>query len=201
MQYLLKEIEDLPNIKKIKKIAQSLAMLDAIVMPEWEYRYFSFDAHWDKDEMMASMRNGEGNEYFILFNNDGVVGKLFSKDRPLDTNQTKNILKNIPSKFSSFIGEAAFNMDDISFCFWNINNNWSSLPNSTEIPYLNFLTGNSKLYKQWADEYYEDDFDLNSINKILEYKPISKEIVQKLNKNITFDNLIEEINEIGYPII
>lgn len=201
MKHLLKKIENLPNVIKVKEIAQSLAMLDAILMPDWEYRYFSFDSHWDKDEMMASLRNGEGNEYFILFNNHGVIGKLFSKDMQLATKQIKTIIKEIPSKFSSFTTEEAFKMTDISFCFWNINNNWISLPNLIDIPYLNFLTGNAELYKQWADEYYENNFDFKAIDDILRYKPITIELIKQLNANITFDDLIEDINEIGYPIL
>jgi hypothetical protein len=35
-------------------------MLDAIVCPEWEHRYYSFNANWAADEVMGSMRDGSG---------------------------------------------------------------------------------------------------------------------------------------------
>ena len=44
---------------------QGLAVRGAIAEPEWEYRYFSFDAKWAKGERMASMRNGEGDDRFL----------------------------------------------------------------------------------------------------------------------------------------
>ncbi len=37
-------------------------MLDAIMSPDWELRYFSFDSRWSPTEEMVSMRNGSGIE-------------------------------------------------------------------------------------------------------------------------------------------
>jgi hypothetical protein len=62
----------LPDVPSLKKLSQSLAMLDAILSPEWEYRYYSFNSKWAPGERMASMRNGSGDEYFILFDTVGV---------------------------------------------------------------------------------------------------------------------------------
>ncbi|WP_165497819.1 hypothetical protein [Pseudoduganella albidiflava] len=46
---------------------QSLAMLDAILEEEWGFRYFSFDAGWSLDAKMGSMRNGQSNDLFAVF--------------------------------------------------------------------------------------------------------------------------------------
>jgi hypothetical protein len=64
----------------LKKLCQSLATLDAIMSPEWEYRYYSFNSKWAEGEMMASMRNGSGDEYFILFNSEGAIMKGFAHE-------------------------------------------------------------------------------------------------------------------------
>ncbi len=45
----------LPSIPQVRHIAQSLAMLDAILSPEWDYRYYSFNSAWGPGEEMASM--------------------------------------------------------------------------------------------------------------------------------------------------
>ncbi len=50
----------LSTIERLRKLSQALATLDAILCPEWQYRYYSFNAQWDVGEMMASMRNGSG---------------------------------------------------------------------------------------------------------------------------------------------
>jgi hypothetical protein len=48
-------------------------MLDAIMSPEWEWRYYSFDSRWGPGEEMASMRNGSGDAYSIVFSSAGRV--------------------------------------------------------------------------------------------------------------------------------
>lgn len=56
----------LPSIAELRRIAQSLAVLDAILCPDWEYRYYSFNSRWGFGDEMASMRNGSGDEWFPL---------------------------------------------------------------------------------------------------------------------------------------
>jgi hypothetical protein len=34
----------LPEVGSLRRLSQSLAMLDAILCPEWQYRYHSFNA-------------------------------------------------------------------------------------------------------------------------------------------------------------
>src|SRR5947209_6238038 len=66
---------NLPPPDRLLKLCQSLALLDAILSPEWEYRSYSFNAHWDVEKrlQMGSMRNGSGDEFFILFSPQGAV--------------------------------------------------------------------------------------------------------------------------------
>lgn len=73
-------LKSLPDIEDLRKLTQSLAMLDAIMSPEWEYRYYSFNSKWGEGEMMASMRNGSGDEYFILFDSHGAILKGFDRE-------------------------------------------------------------------------------------------------------------------------
>jgi hypothetical protein len=76
-------LKTLPGPDQLKSLCQSLAMLDAIMSPDWEYRYYSFDSKWGLDEMMASMQNGQGDDFFILFNNNGAVIKGFDHEAPM----------------------------------------------------------------------------------------------------------------------
>ena len=73
-------LNQLPTIEVLNRLCQSLAMLDAIVCPAWEYRYYSYNAHWDSGEAMASMRNGSGDSYFLLFTPTGAILKGFGAD-------------------------------------------------------------------------------------------------------------------------
>jgi hypothetical protein len=52
--------ESLPQIETLRRLTKSIAMLDAIICPEWEYRYYSYNSQWGDGEEMASTRNGCG---------------------------------------------------------------------------------------------------------------------------------------------
>ena len=59
-------IKQMPDISECQRIFKAAAMLDAILMPEWEYRYYSYNSQWDANEQMASMRDGEGSLLCIV---------------------------------------------------------------------------------------------------------------------------------------
>src|SRR6185503_734304 len=78
-----KRLDAIPNIESLKKLSQSLATLDAIMSPAWENRYYSFNSKWADREMMASMTNGCGDDYFVLFNSHGAIMKGFAHESPM----------------------------------------------------------------------------------------------------------------------
>ena len=65
--------EELPDIAALRRLTQSLAMLDAIICPEWQYRYYSFNSKWSADAQVASMRDGCGDDWFLLFDHYGAA--------------------------------------------------------------------------------------------------------------------------------
>ena len=62
------------------------ALLEAILCLDWEYRYFSFDAHWSKNQEMASMRDGSGGHWFLLFTDRFIAYKCISPEDGLIDN-------------------------------------------------------------------------------------------------------------------
>jgi len=99
-------------------------MLDAILSPDWEFRYYSFNSKWNAGEMMASMRNGSGDDYFILFNSSGAIIKGFAHESPMSpfVNEPikvwRGVLENVPSEFQDFLSEPAFSIEATTFCIW-----------------------------------------------------------------------------------
>ena len=61
-----KNPEALPNIKSLQQICKAISVLDAILSPEWEDRYYSYNSKWDAAEECLQMRNGSGDELFVL---------------------------------------------------------------------------------------------------------------------------------------
>ena len=59
------------------------AALDAIVMPEWERRYYSYDASWGEAEELAAKRDGFGNEYSVVFASGGAFIHGFDHESEL----------------------------------------------------------------------------------------------------------------------
>ena len=92
-----------------------MAMLDAILCPDWQNRYYSFDAAWSDGEQMGSMRNGSGDDFFALFNSAGCCLKGFAHEAPMSPYRddgTKLVWPGlsdcVPGDFASYLEEPAF---------------------------------------------------------------------------------------------
>jgi hypothetical protein len=94
-------------------------MLDAIMSPTWEFRYYSFNSRWFEGEMIASMRNGSGDHWFALLTAAGVAlhglaheALNFRPDSPWP-----GIFEGLPQEFhANFLHEAAFDTANSTFC-------------------------------------------------------------------------------------
>jgi hypothetical protein len=73
----------LPAVGVVRRWSQSLAVLDAIMSADSEYRYFSFDGEFGPGQALASMRNGSGDEYSITFTDDGAFLRGFDHESPV----------------------------------------------------------------------------------------------------------------------
>lgn len=198
MSNAILHINDLPSIDEVKKISQGLALIDAIIMPEWEYRFFSFNSNWDgcQGEMMASMKDGSGGEYFINFTEKGVAGKVFFEGLLTDVLQS---LEFMPNCFSNFKNEAAFNIDNATLFFWKENDSiaWRSSPeNLKDYPLLSFLSNGVVAYHRWAESYYEKTININVLKDVFTSLVITGNQLAILNSDITLEDLEEDLQEI-----
>ena len=171
-----RDLSQLPSIDRLEKITQSIAMLDAIVSPDWEYRYFSFNAAWDEshEERMASMRDGSGDEYFMVFSPKGAILKGFDHESPMSPWQRDpvavwpGVLDDVPEGFASFLTEPAFKMGDCTFCIWRELNDEQLKHSSVVFPDTNVndpdgakellcvFDGKPETYVDFASEYHEN---------------------------------------------
>ena len=201
MLHPIKDITAIPPSSVVRSRFQALAMLDAVLMPDWESRYFSFNSKWGNNEMMASMRNGEGDEYFFLFSKEGVAGKIFCHDIG-EIETAKAILARVPNKFSSFLTEAAFRLQEITYCLWQTSGDskWEiSPPVQGEIPLLAFIQSNGEYYREWAEGYYEKETPSHFIEAIFAHQPLTDKLLSILPQKRVIGDLIADASEIGYP--
>src|SRR5438270_956866 len=106
-----RNLQTLPDIPGLLRLTKSLAMLDAILEPQWEYRYSSFNSRWGSGQQMASMDNGSGDGLFCLFFDQGVAIKGFAHESPMspwandDQRIWPGVLDQVPSRFAPFLNE------------------------------------------------------------------------------------------------
>jgi len=198
MNFDIQKINDLPSINEIRIRSQGLALLDAIIMPQWEYRYFSFNSKWNVDdgEMMASMRDGSGAEYFILLSKHSAVGKVFDGQSRSDA---KLLLEQLPNDFANFKNELAFKLDDVTFYFWRSveNNEWMVRPqNRNSYANLRFLLEDVTYYHKWAEEYYDRSIDLKVLQDVFNSLHITPQQLAMLNADLNIQNLYDDLREI-----
>jgi hypothetical protein len=179
-------------------------MLDAILCPEWQYRYFSFNSGWAPGMAMASMRNGSGDDWFLLFDSVGAALKGFAHELARDNTFAPNILAEVPREFSAFLSEPAFSIHDATFCFWKKageatwNKVKSKLSDDGSADMLALLLTGPSGYKAWAESYYEIAVDYQAVLAVFDHVPLSKSIVLTLNPNSELDFTFGAADEIGY---
>jgi hypothetical protein len=119
----------LPGIAALRARCRALAMLDAVLSPEWQYRWYSFDAHWAPGEEMASMRNGSGDAYSIVFGSAGVFIRGFDHESPMSPyaltppRPWPGVIDDVPDVFAECVSEPAFSLPELGVlaataCLW-----------------------------------------------------------------------------------
>ena len=210
-----RDLSRLPDISSLKALMQSLAMLDSILMNDWEYRYYSFDSNWNQNSAVASMRNGEGDELFAMFMPFGAVLKGFAHESVMSPyrvnppNVWRGVLDNVPSAFAEFLSEPAFSPLDTTFCIWRMRDDYVWQRGNVGYPdekdpdgsesLLAILDGKPETYQIWAEEYYNQAINFAAVKQIYEHQPLTEELVTFINGNAAIENVLKEAVVIGYP--
>ncbi|MBJ7429588.1 MAG: hypothetical protein JHD28_11630 [Bacteroidia bacterium] len=201
-------ISQLPDRNALVKISKAISVLDAIISQEWEFRYYSFNSKWSKNEACLEMRNGEGNQMLILFREDGCVINGFANEyEPHDLN---HLTKNMPTIFNEFMFGEPIQSIGTTFCVWTTTlKNWQvgQLENhedgSEEMLFI--FDGNPQTYIDWATEYFEGSYTesgipLATVSKIYNGETLTKEMVLSIVDELEdWEQLEKDLIEIDYP--
>lgn len=198
----------LPTSAELYRRCQSVALLDAVMSPEWEDRYYSFNSRWDEDEQLASMRNRSGDEWRAHFTPSGAI--LFGLDHESEAfrcgDPHPEILSNVPECFRESVMEPAFDTANISFCLWSEGGSaWSTGPiealgDDGSESLLRILDSNPETYRSFASEYYGEEVDLEVIQRVYSHEPLTIAILKAIHSERSLEELHEDLEEIGYPI-
>ncbi|MGW4890992.1 hypothetical protein ACWEQL_01800 [Kitasatospora sp. NPDC004240] len=208
----------LPDPDTLRDHCRALAMLDAMLSPDWSSRYFSFDTRWSPTQEMASMRNGSGDEYSIVFAQAGVYIRGFDHESPMspyaEGEVWPGVVDSVPEEFRSCVDEPAFNDDGIptvTACLWRgpADEQWQTGeidfpeghadPDGSDWLFGLLVDRSSEAYAGFARDYYEIPVDLDAVRHVCALRPLTDDVVRALNAELTLAGLAEDIAEIGYP--
>ena len=207
-----RDLSALPGLAGTRNAMRSLAMLDSVLCPEWEFRYFSFNDDWEPGEQLGLMRNGEGDDWLLFFNLQGAILKGFQHDAKMaDEKPWPGLFDGVPDVFSKFLAEPAFTRQQTTFCAWLLDEEGAWRRSETiEFPpgddpdgsekLMRFLDGSPATYKTWADEYYGVPVDLGVVERIYRQEPLRLSLVRALNPDAHPEIVFEEARDIGYPL-
>lgn len=203
-----RDLSALPPINALKKLTQSLAMLDAIIQRDWSGRYYSFNAHWATDEQMASIRNGEGDDWFCVFSKDGAFLKGLYHESAM-ARGWPGLLESVPGVFKPLLSEPAFSIEYTSFFIWRTYDDDRWYTGNISYPQgddpdgsawmLAILDGNPISYQRSAEDYYKRPVSVLAVEHVYAHKQLTNEIVHSLNPETSLSGLAEDIAKIGYP--
>lgn len=218
-------IRRLPEVSVVRDRSRAMAMLDAILSPRRDFRYYSFDARWSPSEELASMRDGSGNEYSIVLSTAGAYARGFDHESPMSPFRDwplapwPGLFETVPDVFRPYVNEPAFSAADedktplATVVFWREQSGTEWECGLVEIPadgiedadgadrlFDVLVDGRAEAYRKFAVEYYEVELGLETIRHVYALRPLSPGIVAALNPDVSLADLAEDIAEIGYPV-
>jgi hypothetical protein len=190
----------LPPPGALERICQGLATLDAILCEEWSLRLFSFNAAWSPEsgERMASMRNGEGDTWFLVFVEDCAFFKAFWHAHPRE--DADAVFAGLPAALAAQRHEPAFSMQDVTFGGWyEPGRGWTLRGNLAPFAEeLAILTGATEVVRAYVASYFEVDLPPEPIAHLLRGSPIDASWVAQVAPDRAFASLQDDLDEIGY---
>lgn len=211
-----RDLSLLPDVDGLRRLLQSLATLDAVLSPDWQYRYYSFNDAWAAGEQMGSMRNGSGDDFYAHFGPAGCWLKGFAHEYPMSPFREQpprpwpGVLDAVPAEFAGCLREPAFEAEAVTFCVWRRYGDaaWqvgpveftSAHPDPDGSAFLLArLDGRPESYQSFATEYYERDVELAAIEHVYRHRPLTPAVIARLNSEVSPEELAADIAEIGYP--
>ena len=188
-------------------------MVEAILCPDWQDRYYSYNSNWAPDQEMASMRNGSGDDWFLLFGpfGAGIKGLAHESEVAGDESLLKAARASLPEEFQTFLNEPAFSWDWMSFCYWCApsDRTWNRVAHPDagraviedgSIEYLALLHEPANAYVEFAERYYEVAIPEQSVAAIFRCVPLTSSLVLSINPQLSLADVAADAQEIGYPV-
>ncbi len=199
----------LPAAADLQRLAQALAMLDALNSPDSEYRYYTYNAAWSETEQLLEMNDGEGDQMLVLFRPEGccINGFLAGYDQP----NKASVTRGLPAAFDEFIFGEPVQSIGTTFCLWYTPaHGWQTGlvdPDDDDgsEDLLAIFDQDPETYADWANGYYLDEterepLETEAVARFYRHEPLTQATATALNTDLTdWAQLAAEAEIIGYP--
>lgn len=210
--------EALPDIPTLRDRCRSLAMFETVLNPDGE-RYYSFSRTRSETEEIASMRNGSGDEFDVIFSPAGAYVRGFDHESAMspyvDDEPWPGVVDSVPEVFRNCVEEPAFTDDGmpvVTACMWREagSEHWRAgviyFPEDSDDPdgsgwLFNLLVDASPTaFQKFAEDYYEIPVDIEAVRHAYALRPLTQEVVTALNDKVSLAGIAEAAAAIGYAI-
>jgi hypothetical protein len=208
----------LPDIPQLRNLCRSIAVLEAILSPEWSSRYHSFNAGWGPAEEMASMRNGSGDEYSIVFSAAGAYIRGFAHKAMMspygNDGPWPGVLDSVPEVFRHCVQEPAFCDEDgmpvVTACLWRAadDDHWrvgeidypdgAGDPDGAAYLFTRLVDPSPEAFQRFAEDYYEVPVDLVAVRHVYALRPLTQAVVTTLNADLSLADLTDDLAAARY---
>ena len=164
----------LPQPRELQEICKSIAVLEAIICPDWQYRYCSYQKDWGEGEELCEMRTEQGDQILILFKQEGCcingfaheskmnawkkvkidekksfIEKLFGTKKNVETKLVQEIpvglLEGLPEIFNEFIYGEPVKSIGTTFCIWQTTEDDKWRTGNADLPKDDYKDGSGDL--------------------------------------------------------
>ncbi|KJK47950.1 hypothetical protein UK23_18725 [Lentzea aerocolonigenes] len=212
----------LPAIPELRVLCRALAALDVVLAPGSEDRYHLYSTTWAPGEELASMYDGAGNEYSIVFTAAGAYVRGFDHESSMSPYATDDeepwpgVLDTVPDVFRECVEESAFSDEFgtpcVTVCLWREHGDtvWRhgdiTFPDGSQDPdgadwLFALLTNRTpEAFREWAQDYYGQSVDLDAVRHVYTGRPLTSDVVTALNPATTLAAVADHLVATGYPI-
>jgi len=211
-----RSLQFLPDLEPLRRVCQAIAALDAVLSPDPEFRYYTYQKHWGPDRQLASMRDGAGDDWHLVFSPAGAVLKGFVHDSTMaepvmrGRSPWPGVLDGLPPALAKELEDPALSPMRATFCVWRLDRDEGWHRGHIQFPggrdpdgsghLMAVLNGDPITYARWAEQYYEIEIPFIEVRRIYMLRPMTEDMARSLNREARWDSLIEDLEKIGYPI-
>ncbi|MFS8099856.1 hypothetical protein LFM09_22270 [Lentzea alba] len=209
----------LPAIPELRTLCRALAALDIVLNPDSNDRHHDYDTSWAPGEELASMWDGSGNEYSVVFTAAGAYVRGFDHESPMSPYATDDdqpwpgVLDTVPDVFRECVEEPAFSDDgtpSVTVCLWREHNDTAWRHGDIAFPdgdedgadwlFALLTDPTPEAFQDWAEDYCEMPVDLDAVRHVYAGKPLTAAVVTALNPATTLAAVAARVAATGYPI-